>query len=216
MNSGSNIDESLNIESSESRISDFIEDGAAKAIEALLFASPIPLTGAQLGRLVGCDKRQVAYIVASLNIKYMEWRRTFRIEQFGDSFRLYTLPEFDKYISKLAEIPRPARLSRAALEALAIIAYKQPLVKSEIERIRGIDSDGVIRTLSERGLIAICGRSDGPGRPLLYKTTQEFLEFFGISDLSQLPPPERLAPESEPGPRLTIVRPEESPGPDSN
>ena len=86
------------------------------------------------------------------------------------------------------------------------MAYRQPVIKSEIERVRGIESDGVIRTLIERGLIAMCGRSDGPGRPLLYKTTPEFLEFFGISDLSQLPSPEVRPSAPEQMRSMTVVR----------
>jgi segregation and condensation protein B len=160
-----------------------------------------------LARLIGKDKRHIPLIVDRLNISYIQWGRSFRIERFGDSYRIYTLPEYDKYISRLADMPRPARLSRAALEVLAIVAYRQPIVKSEIEKIRGIDSDGVIRTLLERGFLTVAGKSDALGRPLLYKTTQEFLEFFGISDLSELP--EVTVPEAEAPRNLILIRPPE-------
>lgn len=210
MDSGSDIKDSIEIEGASNRLADFVDDEISRAVEALLFASPGPLSATQLARLLGREKRQISSIIDGLNNLYAEWDRSFRIERFGDGYRLYSLKEYDKYISRLAEIPRPAKLSRAALEVLAIIAYKQPLIRPEIERIRGIDSDGVIRTLLERGLIAVCGRSDGPGRPLLYKTAQEFLEFFGISDLSELPPPESFVTEHESGASLTIVRPQES------
>ncbi len=204
-----NIEESIKIEATESRVLDKIDPKTDTAVEALLFASPAPLTDAQLARLIGRDKRQIPLIIDRLNFSYLEWGRSFRIERFGDSYRLYSLPEYDKYISRLAEIPRPARLSRAALEVLAIIAYRQPIVKSEIEKIRGIESDGVIRTLLERGLIEVSGKSDAPGRPLLYKTTQDFLEFFGISDLTLLP--EVTAPEVESPRAITLIRPPEEP-----
>ena len=204
----SNIDgnDPITIEDAQNRIAEIISDDVSTAVEALLFASPLPLAESQIARIIGRNKQQVQYIVDTLNSRYMEWGRAFRIEKFGEGFRLYTLPEYDRYISRLADIPRPAKLSRAALEVLSIVAYRQPVIKSEIERVRGIESDGVIRTLIERGLIAMCGRSDGPGRPLLYKTTPEFLEFFGISDLSQLPSPEVRPSAPEQMRSMTVVR----------
>lgn len=205
--------QSLQIEDSQVRLSGFLNEDVSSAVEALIFASPMPLTSGQLARLVSCDRRRIPQIVESLNMKYIEAARTFRIERFDDSYRFYTIPEYDKYISRLADLPRPARLSRAALEVLSIIAYKQPVVKSEVECVRGIDSDGVIRTLIERGLIAVGGRSDSPGRPLLYKTTPDFLEFFGIADLSDLPSPDISESDLEPSRTLTLLRqPEESAG----
>ena len=184
------IKESLEAGEFEDRFSDLLESESATAVEALLFASPQPLSDREIGRIIGRDKRKVAAIIEQLNQKYIEWGRSFRIEEFGDKYRFFTLPEFDRYIKRLAEIPRPVKLSKAALEVLSIVAYKQPVVKSEIERIRGVNPDGVIRTLLERDLIEVRGRSDGPGRPLLYGTTRDFLEFFGISDLSELPIPD--------------------------
>jgi segregation and condensation protein B len=203
------IEDSFEINANDPSIPEFLSQEATTAVEALLFASPDPLSESQLARLTGRDKRHIPLIIDKLNLSYLEWGRSFRIERFGDSYRLYTLTEYDKYISRLADLPRPARLSRAALEVLAIIAYRQPVAKSEIEKIRGIDSDGVIRTLLERGLIFMSGKSDAPGRPLLYKTTQEFLEFFGISDLSQLP--EVTVPEAENPRTIALVRPPEEP-----
>jgi segregation and condensation protein B len=203
----------LQIEDSQVRLSGFMDEDVSAAVEALIFASPMPLTSGQLARLVPCDKRRIPQIVENLNMKYVESARTFRIERFDDSYRYYTIPEYDKYISRLADLPRPARLSRAALEVLSIIAYRQPVVKSEIERIRGIDSDGVIRTLIERGLIAVAGRSDSLGRPLLYKTTSDFLEFFGIADLYDLPSPDISESDLEASRTLTLLRqPEKSAG----
>ena len=199
----------IQIESTDLRFPEYLGQEITTAVEALLFASPDPLTESQLARLVGRDKRHIPLIIDKLNLSYLEWGRSFRIERYGDTYRLYTLPEYDKYISRLIDLPRPARLSRAALEVLAIVAYRQPVIKSEIEKIRGIDSDGVIRTLLERGFLAVCGKSDAPGRPLLYKTTQEFLEFFGISDLSQLP--EVAVPEAEIPRTIALVRPPEEP-----
>ncbi len=201
------IEDSIDIKQSDLTTPDFPDRETSAAVEALLFASPDPLTESQLARIIGRDKRHIPLIIDQLNISYLEWGRSFRIERFGESYRIYTLPEYDKYISRLADLPRPARLSRAALEVLAVVAYRQPAVKSEIEKVRGIDSDGVIRTLLERGLIAVSGKSDAPGRPLLYRTTQEFLEFFGISDLSELP--EVTVPEAETPRAVTLIRPPE-------
>jgi segregation and condensation protein B len=188
--SDGNIESRIGIGKQESSISDLVESRLDSAVEALLFASPDPLSAAEIGRIIGSDRRSTVELIDELNRKYQEWGRSFRIEKFGDKYRFYTLPEFNQYISRLAEIPRPVRLSRAALEVLSIIAYRQPVVRSEIERIRGVNADGVLKNLLEKGLIEVCGRSDGAGRPLLYRTTWDFLEFFGISDLSELPVPE--------------------------
>jgi segregation and condensation protein B len=198
--------ESPVVESSDNRLSSIIEDESELALEALLFASPDPLTEKEIAKIIGRKPREIPSIVEQLNAKYSEWGRSFRIEHFGSKFRFYTLPELDPYIARLADIPRPVKLSQAALEVLSIVAYKQPAVKAEIERIRGINSDGVIRNLMERNLVEMAGRSDGPGRPMLYKTTQEFLEFFGISDLSELPQPEIPESESEIAKSLTLMR----------
>jgi segregation and condensation protein B len=204
-----NINEPQRENSLENRVAEQFIDEISSAVEALLFASPVPLSESQLGRLVGKDKRHIPGIIAELNNRYMATGRTFRIEKYGEGFRMYTISDYDKYISRLAEVPRPARLSRAALEVLSIVAYRQPVIKSEIEKIRGIDSDGVIRTLLEKGFVAICGKSDGPGRPMLYKTTPEFLEFFGIADLSELPQPDIDISEIGGVQTLTLIRPPE-------
>ena len=204
-NEGKNV-ETLAVESTENRITTLMDDESELALEALLFASPEPLRDKEIGKLIGRNKKEISGIVERLNGKYAQWGRSFRIENFGSRYRYYTLPDFDKYISGLSEIPRPVKLSRAALEVLSIIAYKQPVIKADIEKIRGINSDGVIRTLIERNLVEMAGRSDGPGRPALYGTTQEFLEFFGITDLSELPEPEITESESEMARSLILSR----------
>ena len=196
----------INILDSENRVADLFDEEFALATESVLFTSPQALTDIQIARIVGCDRILVGAIIEKLNRQYAEWSRTFKIEKFGDGFRLFTLPDYDKYVAKLAEIPRPVKLSRAALEVLAVIAYRQPVVRSDVDKIRGIDSGGVLRTLVERGLIAISGRSDGPGRPLLYTTTQEFLDFFGIESLSDLPNPELTDGKEDSPKSLVLVR----------
>ena len=202
------IKESVEIDTVENRISDIFENDYSKTVEALLFASPEPLEDREIARIIGCGKREVPSIIEKLNQQYDNWGRSFRIEKYADRYRLYTLTEYDKYICRLSEIPRPVKLSKAAMEVLSIIAYKQPTSKAEIERIRGINPDGVLRTLTEKGLVEICGRSDGPGRPLLYGTTRDFLDFFGISNLSELPSPE-IAEEEKMAGGLVLKRPPE-------
>lgn len=216
MNGADKNEDILAIDSTENRISAILEDESELALEALLFATPEPLTDAEIGRVIGTGKKEIPGIVERLNDKYSQWGRSFRIEKFGSRYRYYTLSEFDKYIGRLSEIPRPVKLSRAALEVLSIIAYKQPAVKAEIERIRGINSDGVIRTLIEKNLVEAAGRSDGPGRPVLYRTTQEFLEFFGISDLSELPEPEITELDPEMMGSITLPHPPENPQSDNS
>lgn len=184
------------VESMENRLSEVFENDYSPALEALIFASPEPLNDKEIARIVKCGKSEVPGIIDELNVKYRDGGRSFRIEKFGDKYRFYTLPDFDKYISCLAEIPRPVRLSKAALEVLSIVAYRQPTSKADIERVRGINPDGVLKTLMEKGLVEICGRSDGPGRPLLFGTTREFLDFFGIADLTELPIPEPVDDEN--------------------
>lgn len=209
MDSGEKTTEELSTESSQNRITLILDDESETALEAVLFASPEPLSESELAKIIGRNKKDISIIVGRLNVKYAQWNRSFRIENFGSKYRYYTLADFDAYIARLADIPRPTKLSRAALEVLSVIAYKQPVVKSEIERIRGINSDGVIRTLIERNLVETAGRSDGPGRPVLYRTTREFLEFFGITELSELPSAEITVDESELAGALTIARPPE-------
>ncbi len=213
METENKVSHSPEIEETENRIADIIDDESATAVEALLFASPDPLDDKSIARIIGRKKQDIPEIIDRLNRDYAEWRRSFRIEKFGDKYRFYTLPDYDQYIARLAEIPKPVKLSRAALEVLSIIAYKQPVVKAEIERVRGINSDGVLKTLMERNLIESTGRSDGPGRPMLYKTTNEFLEFFGMSDLSQLPAPEIDDDSMEAVRKLEISRLPENPDP---
>jgi segregation and condensation protein B len=210
LDSESTLDNTIKIEETENRLENMIDDESAAAVESLLFASPEPLTDKEIGHIIGRKKSDVTKLIDKLNSQYEQWGRSFRIELFGRGYRFYTIPEFYKYISRLAEIPRPVKLSKAGLEILSIVAYKQPIIKSELEKIRGVNSDGVIKTLMERGLIEPCGRTDGPGRPVLYRTTQDFLEFFGISDLSDLPDPEVFEVEPEIPKSVTILRSPES------
>lgn len=164
-----------------------------KIVEALLFSADEPLTSEKIsGVLTFVSPEQVKAIIDQLNQKYTDNGHTFRIRAIAGGFQVYTLPEYVLWIENLWEKTRWQRLSRPALETLAIVAYRQPIVKGEIDKIRGVQSDGTLRTLLERDLIEIKGREKSPGRPLLYQTTEKFLSFFGINDLKELPQLEEL------------------------
>lgn len=165
----------------------------AQIVEAVLFASDAPLSVADLVRAdPELDEDIVEQAVVELRAEYDEAGRAFQILDIAGGYQILTRPEFAPYLERFDSVPRPNRLSGPALEALAIIAYRQPIGRIEMEYVRGVNSAGVIRTLQERGLIDVVGRSEGIGRPLLYGTTQKFLDHFGFSSLEELPRPEEL------------------------
>ncbi|RIL05578.1 MAG: SMC-Scp complex subunit ScpB [Proteobacteria bacterium] len=158
-----------------------------RILEALLLASAEPVTAARLGRLVPqSSAREVREDLAALNERYEAEGRGFRVEEVAGGHQLRTLPELASFVQSLEPVP-PLRMSRAALESLAIIAYKQPVTRAEVEHVRGVDAGPVLRSLLERRLIRIAGHREVPGRPILYATTPRFLEIFGLASLSDLP-----------------------------
>lgn len=158
-----------------------------RIIEGLLFASHEPLSLERLLSLVeGLDKAGLRACIQELGRQYEEQDRAFRLVEVAGGYQLRTLPELAPWLRKLRR-QSPARLSQASMETLAVIAYKQPVTRSEVEYIRGVDCGAVVRGLMEKGLIRILGRKDAPGRPLLYGTSKKFLEIFGLKDLSSLP-----------------------------
>lgn len=169
-------------------------------IEALIFASDDSLPADELIRAVkeidGDDveinKQEIENAVDLLNNKYSENGNSFRIIRIANGFLYATLEEYAKYVGYLSSERAKRRLSQAALETLSIIAYKQPITKPELESIRGVNSDYILTTLLEKNLIKINGRAESVGRPLLYGTTDEFLKYFGLNDLSDLPKPREL------------------------
>ena len=166
---------------------------AAQIVEAVLFASDAPLKAEEIARADGAlDEDLVEEAVTELNVVYSESERAFEIRELGEGYQLLTRADFAPYLERFDTVPRPSRLSGPALETLAIIAYRQPIGRIEMEYIRGVGSAGVIRTLQDRGLIHVVGRGDGIGRPLLFGTTQRFLEHFGFRSLDDLPRPEEL------------------------
>ena len=166
---------------------------AAQIVEAVLFASDAPLKAEEIARADGAlDEDLVEEAVTELNVVYSESERAFEIRELGEGYQLLTRPDFAPYLERFDTVPRPSRLSGPALETLAIIAYRQPIGRIEMEYIRGVGSAGVIRTLQDRALIDVVGRGEGIGRPLLFGTTQRFMEHFGFRSLDDLPRPEEL------------------------
>jgi segregation and condensation protein B len=135
---------------------------------------------------------EISAAIQELKIEYAEQKRSFQIQEVAGAFQLVTLPQFAPWLKQLFDEQRSHRLSQPALETLSIIAYRQPITRSDIEAIRGVAVDGVMQTLLERGLVTITGRAEVPGRPMLYGTTRSFLEHFGLGDLNELPAAEEL------------------------
>lgn len=160
---------------------------AKKIIEVLLFVSDKPVSINTLKEVLKeIDTTDIRVIIEELNKEYLSTNRSFSVKEIAGGFQMLTDPLYSKWISALYKRP-PDRLTGPGLETLAIIAYKQPITKSEIEAIRGVNVDGVLGTLEERGLIRSRGRLESPGRPIIYGTTTEFLERFGLKSLEELP-----------------------------
>ncbi len=157
------------------------------AIEGILFAAGEPVKAAKLAVVLDTDIACINEAVAELKAEYDENKRGFNIIDINEGYQICSRPEYYAYIQEILGEQRNQPLSNAAMEALAIIAYKQPITRGMIEKIRGVNSDGCVNRLYERGLIDECGRLDAPGRPILYKTTNTFLRCFGISTPSDLP-----------------------------
>lgn len=158
----------------------------AVGLEALLFAAPGPVTPAQLAAALEVSPQEVETGLAQLEEVYQG--RGIRIQRHGGKIQLTTAPETAALVEKLLGLEATSRLSRAALETLAIVAYQQPVTRPEIDAIRGVNSDGVLKSLLSKGLIQEAGRAERPGRPILYATTPDFLSHFGLASLKELPP----------------------------
>jgi segregation and condensation protein B len=160
------------------------------SVEALLYVSDTPLSLRKIkeafGEDSGVEPEEIQSALTSLQEDFNSDGRGVRIAELAGGFQIITRPEYAAYIKRLQKI-KPPRLSAPALETLAIIAYRQPLIRAEIEAIRGVNADGVLKTLLERRLIRIAGRQDVPGKPIMYATTAEFLQYFGLKELSSLP-----------------------------
>jgi segregation and condensation protein B len=162
-------------------------------LEALLFSTHHPLTGQRLAELLEIkSQKSIRQAVQDLNKQYEESSRTFRVEQVAGGYQLLSLPEYGDILKRLHQREADSKLSKAALETLAIIAYKQPILRADVEAIRGVACGETIRSLMEKHLVNIAGRAEEPGRPILYGTTKRFLQLFGLNNLKDLPQSEEL------------------------
>lgn len=166
-----------------------MDDKEIKAIiEALIFVSGEPITLNRIRDVIeGVDKKILERLASELKDEFNKEYRGLQLVEIANGYQLTTRSEYANWIKKLNKIKVSTKLSKPAMETLAIIAYKQPIIKPEVEKIRGVDSGGVIKTLLERKLIKIIGRMDIVGKPMMYGTTSEFLQYFGLKDLTDLP-----------------------------
>ena len=196
-----------------------------QVIEALLFAAQKPLTARELvsatkgaggedelvlNEFSKVTEAQIAAALEQLKIEYGQQGRAFQLAEKAEGWQLVSDPVYAPWVRQLFPAVKPARLTPPSLETLAIIAYRQPITRADIEAVRGVAVDGVLQNLMERGLVKIAGRAEVPGRPLLYETTQFFLEHFGLRDLDELPNAEELRTRYLP----TAPRKEEPPPPE--
>ena len=166
-------------------------------VEAALITAERAMAPGRLAEALGCDaSKPVSEAIARLNGKYEETGRSFRIEQVAGGYRVMTLPAYGEVMAALHKKKDTGKLSPAALETLAVVAYRQPVLRTDVEAIRGVACGEVLRTLMEKHLVKITGRAEEPGRPMLYGTTKQFLEVFGLSSLKDLPEAEGLEARS--------------------
>jgi segregation and condensation protein B len=164
-------------------------------VEALLFSSETPLSASKIANVVGAASAQdIRETIDRLNQKYLELNRSFQIQEIAGGFQMVTKPEYSNYLQQLFKIKSENKLSGAALETLAVIAYKQPVLRAEVEAVRGVSCGEMIRAVMEKDLIKIVGRAEELGRPMLYGTTKKFLEVFGLGSLEDLPKVPELLP----------------------
>ncbi len=165
-----------------------MKDKLPDILEALIFASDSPLTVSKIKDvLADVGAREIRKAVDALNERYESCHSALMILEVAGGYQMVTRPEYADYVGQLYKSRQAHRLTQKALETLAIVAYKQPITKQEIEHIRGVTVDSVLRTLIERNLITVVGREKAPGNPLLYGTTKDFLEYFGLNTLEDLP-----------------------------
>lgn len=178
-----------------------------RIVEALLFSAQKPLTARELlsaikgggsedelalNEFARTSEAEVAAALEQLKIEYIEQERAFQLLEKAEGWQLASEPAYARWVRQLFPAAKPARLTPPSLETLAIVAYRQPITRADVEAVRGVAVDGVLQSLMERGLVKIAGRAEVPGRPLLYETTQFFLEHFGLRNLDELPNAEEL------------------------
>jgi segregation and condensation protein B len=202
-------------ENQDNSIDDLMEDNsgsgadARQIVEALVIATTEPLPLRNIAEIAGISESAVKAVIDELNVEYRQSTRAFEIKEIAGGFQIYTLPKYAEWVGALHK--RKDRLSKAALETLAIIAYHQPVIRADIERMRGVDSTWILDSLMQKNLIKTCGRLPSPGRPIKYGTTKEFLRYFGIKDISELPKEEEFGEAVMSGyPELPKVVPEQT------
>lgn len=159
-------------------------------VEAIIFASTEPIPAEKILECIqreGIGKNEIKEAVDELNKEFIEQKRAIRIVKIAGGYQFATHPQYDKWVSRLFAQKAEKKLSQSALEVLAIVAYRQPITRSEIEKIRGVNADWTLRSLMEKNLITVVGREEAPGKPLLFGTTKGFLEHFGLFDIGELP-----------------------------
>lgn len=159
-------------------------------VEAIIFASTEPITGEKIIECVqkeGVHGDAIRQAIEQLNKEYQQTQRSIRIVKIAGGYQFATHPQYDRWVGRLFKEKAERKLSQAALEVLAIVAYRQPITRAEIEKIRGVNADWTLRSLMEKNLITVVGREDLPGKPLLFGTTKSFLEHFGLFDIAELP-----------------------------
>jgi len=169
---------------------------AKQIVEALLFASDQPVATARMAQILGraVDGKAVRGFIKELNGEYAEQGRAFEILEIAGGFQMLTKPEYKKWVTELHKHRRQEKLSPSAVETLAIVAFKQPVLRAEVDDIRGVQSGPLLRNLTERGLIKVVGRKNVPGHPILYGSTRLFLNQFGLKSLKDLPNVAELTP----------------------
>jgi segregation and condensation protein B len=158
-------------------------------VEALLFVAEEPLPPDKIAEIIGAETKEVREILRQMQQAYASDEHGLQVMEIAKGYQLATKPELSPVLEKMFKGEKSYTLSQAALETLAVIAYRQPVTKVDIEAVRGVKVDGVVETLLKRRFIRTVGRKDAPGRPILYGTTREFLKYFGLKDLSELPHP---------------------------
>ncbi len=189
-------DEALPVEPIDESEQDDHEDiTLSSVIEAVLFSADQPVTPGKLVEIMGTGSvKDVREMIEQLNQKYEEVQCAFRIESIAGGYQMLTMSKYNVWLKKLIKVRSETKLSPAALETLAIISYKQPILRVDIENIRGVAAGEMVRQLIEKGLVKIVGRAEELGRPMLYGTTKKFLEVFGLHSLKDLPSAEDLKP----------------------
>ncbi len=168
-----------------------------KVVEAILFLADEPVPAGTIGEVLEQPRAEVEALLVDLRSEYAAAGRGFELREVAGGWRLYTAPDCDPWLERFVGRHTHTRLTGAALEVLAIVAYRQPIARAEIAEIRGVDSDGVVKTLQQRGLLVEAGTGQGPGSPVLFRVSDEFLERMGLASTADLPPLAAFMPDAE-------------------